>query len=106
MPFPYAHQATVDYSVEEGSCLNCHEAHGANLPVLLKQPYGGSEYQLCTQCHSVPPKHNYNNFHGSQWQGLPCSNCHVDIHGSYTSRWFLGPEADAQGCTRLGCHSS
>jgi DmsE family decaheme c-type cytochrome len=106
MPFPYEHQATVDYSVEEGACLNCHEPHGSNLRVLLKQPYEGSRYQLCSQCHSVPPKHNLNTFHGDRWAGLPCSDCHVDIHGSYTSRYFFGKELEAQGCTRAGCHSS
>jgi DmsE family decaheme c-type cytochrome len=103
LPFPYEHQATVDWSVEEGACLNCHIPHGSYLPRLLNQPYTGPHYQLCSQCHSVP-KHNNNTFHGTQWAGVPCNDCHVDIHGSYTSRYFFSPELEAQGCLNLGCH--
>ena len=104
MPFPYEHQATVDFSIEEGACLNCHEPHGSNLPRMLKQPYEGPHYQLCSQCHSVP-KHNYNTFHGTQWAGVPCNDCHVDIHGSYTSQYFFTPELQSQGCINAGCHA-
>lgn len=104
MPFPYEHQATVDFSVEEGACLNCHEPHGSNLPRMLKQPYEGPNYQLCSQCHSVP-KHNFNSFHGSQWAGVPCNDCHVDIHGSYTSQYFFTPEMQSRGCINVGCHA-
>jgi len=102
-PFPYEHQATVDYSTHEGSCLSCHEAHGARNPRLLKQPYEGPHFSLCSQCHSVP-LHNFNSKHGTQWAGVPCNECHVDIHGSYTSRNFLSPSLDAQGCFVFACH--
>ena len=84
----------------------CHAAHGSDQPRMMRQPYEPPHFQLCSQCHSVPPKHNLNSFHGDRWAGLPCSNCHVDIHGSYTSRWFLGKELEAEGCTRPSCHSS
>lgn len=103
MPFPFPHQATVDWSVQEGACLSCHEAHGANLPRLLKQPYEGPHFQLCSQCHSVP-RHNNNTQHGSTFAGVPCNDCHVDIHGSYTSRYFFTPQIQADGCINSGCH--
>ncbi len=103
MPFPYEHQATVDFSTQEGACLNCHEPHGANLPRLLKQPYEGPSFQLCSQCHSVP-LHNFNSAHGSQWAGMPCNDCHVDIHGSYTSKYYFTPALQPQGCFVAGCH--
>jgi len=102
-PFPYEHQATVDYSTHEGGCLTCHEAHGAVHPRLLKQPYEGPHYSLCSQCHTVP-LHNFNAQHGTNWAGVPCNECHVDIHGSYTSRNFLSPSLDAQGCFVFACH--
>jgi DmsE family decaheme c-type cytochrome len=103
-PFPFEHQATVDYSTEEGGCLNCHEAHGSNVPRMLKQSYEPPQFALCTQCHVVP-KHQMNSHHGSQWAGKPCNDCHVDIHGSYSNRLFLTPALEAQGCNTLGCHS-
>jgi DmsE family decaheme c-type cytochrome len=103
-PFPYEHQATVEYSVEQGGCLNCHEAHGSDLPRMTKQPYGPPDFQLCSQCHIVPG-HKYNSHHGSQWAGLSCNSCHMDIHGSYDNRLFLAPEIEAQGCFAAGCHS-
>ena len=31
-PFPYEHQATLDYSTEEGGCMNCHSPHGSAQP--------------------------------------------------------------------------
>ncbi|MEJ2721480.1 MAG: cytochrome c3 family protein, partial [bacterium] len=103
-PFPYEHQAVVYYSTQEGGCMNCHEAHGSNLPRMTKQPYEPPHYPLCTQCHSVP-RHNFNEQHGTQWSGVPCNECHVDIHGSYDNKFFLAPALRGQGCTVVGCHS-
>jgi predicted CXXCH cytochrome family protein len=103
-PFPFEHQATVDYSTEEGGCITCHDPHGSYLPRMLKQPYQSPHYQLCSQCHVVPPKHNSNSFHGTIWSGVSCSECHTDIHGSYTSRLFLTPALQGQGCINVGCH--
>ena len=74
-----------------------------NFPRLLKQPYEGPHFQLCSQCHSVP-RHNWNNQHGSLFAGVPCNDCHVDIHGSYTSRYFFTPQLQADGCINSGCH--
>jgi DmsE family decaheme c-type cytochrome len=102
-PFPFEHQATVDYSTEEGGCMNCHEAHGSDVPRMLTQSYEGPHYELCAQCHVVP-KHQMNSYHGAQWAGRACNECHVDIHGSYYNRFFLTPALEAQGCATLGCH--
>ncbi|MFT5233628.1 MAG: DmsE family decaheme c-type cytochrome, partial [Candidatus Krumholzibacteriia bacterium] len=103
-PFPYEHEATVDWSTEEGGCINCHDPHGSALPQLLIQPYEAPHFQLCSQCHIVP-KHNYNSFHGTDWAGVSCAECHSEVHGSYTSRLYLTPTLEAQGCFVAGCHS-
>lgn len=104
-PFPFEHQAAVEYSTQEGGCLNCHNPHGSQYPRLLRQSYDAPHYSLCTQCHSVP-KHLNNVNHGTQWAGIPCNECHADIHGSYTSRNLLDPSLEAQGCTKAGCHNN
>ena len=103
-PFPFEHQATVDYSTEEGGCVSCHSPHGSAQPRMLNQPYGPPHYQLCTQCHAVPPGHNYNSQHGTRWAGLACNDCHTDIHGSYTSRSLLSESLEGEGCFKAGCH--
>lgn len=104
-PFPYEHEAAVNYSVNEGGCMNCHNPHGSTWPKLLKQSYQAPHYSLCSQCHSVP-KHLNNYQHGTQWAGVPCGDCHVDVHGSYTSRFLLDPSLETQGCYLGGggCH--
>ena len=102
-PFPYEHQAMVDYSTESGSCLNCHEPHGAAVPRLLRQPLEPPVFPLCSSCHYVPG-HNFNSNHGSAFAGVSCTECHVDIHGSYTNRLFFTPALVAQGCLAVGCH--
>jgi DmsE family decaheme c-type cytochrome len=102
-PFPFEHQAALDYSTDEGGCLACHDPHGSYLPRLLKQPYEAPHFQLCAQCHSVP-RHNLNSMHGTQWSGVPCSDCHTDIHGSFTSRRFLSESLEGEGCFTVGCH--
>lgn len=102
-PFPYEHQATVDYSTEEGGCLSCHNPHGSALPRMLKQPYEAPHYQLCTQCHSVP-RHNNNTMHGTTWAGIACTECHSDTHGSYVSGKFFNEAIENDGCFNVGCH--
>ena len=104
-PFPYEHQATVGYSTEGGGCISCHQPHGSYLPRMLNQPYEAPHFQLCTQCHAVPPKHNLNLNHGSRWAGLPCSQCHTDIHGSYISPFFLSASLESEGCFTPSCHN-
>jgi DmsE family decaheme c-type cytochrome len=103
-PFPFEHQATVDYSTEEGGCVSCHEPHGSYLPRMLKQPYEAPHFQLCTQCHAVPPGHNSNPNHGTAWAGMACSECHTDIHGSYSNPLFLSESLVNQGCFTASCH--
>ncbi len=102
-PFLHEHQAALDFSTDEGGCLSCHEPHGSHLPRMLKQPYEPPHYQLCTQCHSVP-RHNSNINHGTAWSGVPCNDCHVDIHGSYDNRLFVNESLKSQGCFKAGCH--
>jgi DmsE family decaheme c-type cytochrome len=102
-PFPFEHQATLDHSTEEGGCLSCHDPHGSNLPRMLKQPYEAPNFQLCSQCHSVPG-HNSNAMHGTQWSGKACSDCHTDIHGSYSSHLLLRESLQSEGCFNVGCH--
>jgi DmsE family decaheme c-type cytochrome len=103
-PFPYPHAAALHYSTEEGSCMTCHEPHGSHLARMLKQPYEAPHYQLCTQCHSLPPKHFNNSFHGTMWASYSCNECHVDIHGSYVSRRLLSESLVGQGCINGSCH--
>ncbi len=102
-PFLFEHQATLDFSTEEGGCLSCHAAHGSNVARMLNQTYESPNFALCAQCHVVP-KHQFNSRHGAQWAGVPCSDCHVDIHGSYQNDKFLTPALEPQGCFTVGCH--
>lgn len=102
-PFPYEHEPAVDYSVNDGGCLNCHNPHGSAYPMLLKQTYDSPHFSLCSQCHVVP-RHLNNMKHGTQWAGVPCNECHTDIHGSYTSPHLLDPSLGSQGCLKAGCH--
>jgi DmsE family decaheme c-type cytochrome len=104
-PFPYEHEPAVNYAVNDGGCLNCHNPHGSVYPMLLKQSYESPHFSLCSQCHAVP-KHLNNMQHGTQWAGVACSDCHVDVHGSYVNRNLLDPSLGAQGCFQGGggCH--
>jgi len=103
-PFPFEHEPAVNYSVNDGGCLSCHNPHGSAFPMLLKQSYESPHFSLCTQCHSVP-KHLNNAQHGMQFAGVPCGECHADVHGSYDNRFLLDP-ALRPGCswTEGGCH--
>lgn len=103
-PFPFEHEPAVNYSANEGGCLNCHNPHGSGFPMLLKQSYESPGLSLCSQCHTVPPKHLNNIKHGTSWAGLPCYECHTDIHGSYTSPYLLDASLQSQGCLKAGCH--
>ncbi|MGE5177230.1 MAG: cytochrome c3 family protein [Hyphomicrobiales bacterium] len=103
-PFPFEHQATLDFSTDEGGCVTCHAPHGSALPRMLKQPYQAPSFQLCTQCHAVPPKHNLNINHGTAWAGKACSDCHTDIHGSYSNRFLLSESLESEGCLTPSCH--
>jgi DmsE family decaheme c-type cytochrome len=102
-PFPFEHQAAVEYSAQDGGCLNCHQPHGSAHPRLLKQSYEPPTASLCLQCHSVPG-HLFNVNHGNAFANIPCNECHVDIHGSYESRRFFDPALRSEGCFNGTCH--
>lgn len=102
-PFPFEHLAVPDFTTEEGSCQMCHDPHGSSLPRMTKQTYESPDFMLCTQCHSVPG-HNNNSQHGTTWAGVPCNDCHVDIHGSYTSQYFFSAALQGASCFNVGCH--
>lgn len=95
-PFMHEHEATRDYGLEDGGCLNCHDAHGSPFEYLLKEP----TVQICRQCHVIP---GHSTAHSGVFAGRDCLDCHIDIHGSnsnayYFSGWVLG-----SGCTN--CHN-
>jgi DmsE family decaheme c-type cytochrome len=102
-PFPYEHEPVVNYSANDGGCLHCHRPHGSGYPMLLTQSYESPHFSLCSQCHTVP-RHLNNSKHGTMWAGVPCNECHTDIHGSYTNEHLLDPSLQAQGCLKAGCH--
>ncbi|MDH4155925.1 MAG: hypothetical protein OEW00_01435 [candidate division Zixibacteria bacterium] len=100
-PFPYEHAAVNAYSVEGGSCMECHRPHGSPNDRLLSQPIS----QLCRQCHMVP-RHRL--AHGGIYAGYDCRSCHIDVHGSYVSHNLLDPDLPARfgpDCYQSGCHS-
>lgn len=78
-PFMYEHEATRDFGLVDGGCLNCHIPHGSAFPNLLKEPV----QQLCQQCHVLPPGH------ATAHNSTTCLDCHIDIHGSDTDSRFL-----------------
>lgn len=97
-PFPFEHEGVNDYTIEKEGCIVCHDPHGSPNPRLLKQPMG----QLCLQCHFVP-KHQ--TAHGGIWAKRNCLECHVDVHGSYTSKHLFGDDLFGGACFGRGCHS-
>jgi DmsE family decaheme c-type cytochrome len=99
-PYMYEHEAVNAYSVEGGGCIECHNPHGSENNRLLKQP---AQF-LCSQCH-LPAGHNI--AHGGIWSEYDCRICHIDIHGSFTSRLYLDPDLPAKlsgDCYNPGCH--
>lgn len=99
-PFPFEHDATNDYTIQEGSCSSCHQPHGSSNPRLLREP----EQNLCLQCHFVP-RHNTPHpgiIQTEDYTKRNCMECHVDIHGSYQSQYFLDFQTLDYGC--LSCH--
>lgn len=97
-PFPYEHEAVKDYTVEKEGCIYCHDPHGSSNPRLLKEPVR----PLCLNCHLVS-KHQ--TAHGGIWAKRNCLECHVDIHGSYTSKNLFAEDLLGGSCFKYGCHS-
>lgn len=99
-PFPFEHQAVNDYTIEEGACVSCHLVHGSSNPRLLKEPGNN----LCLQCHIVP-RHKMPHpgiIQTEDYTQHNCMECHVDVHGSYKSQYFLDFQTLDYGC--LSCH--
>jgi DmsE family decaheme c-type cytochrome len=100
-PFPFEHEAAVDYSIQEGSCSSCHLPHGSSNPRLLKEPGNN----LCLQCHLVP-KHKMPHpgiVQTDDYTEHNCMECHVDIHGSYQSEYFFDFQALDFRCSSCHC---
>jgi len=97
-PFPYEHEAVKDYTVEKEGCIFCHDPHGSPNPRLLKQPVR----PLCLNCHLLP-KHQ--TAHRGIWAKRNCLECHVDIHGSYTSKNLFAEDLFGGSCFKYGCHA-
>lgn len=84
-PFTYEHAP-----LKTEGCTACHTPHGSANARLLRY---SRVNQLCLTCHSVAhdvgatepagPQHNQNA------QYADCANCHVKIHGSYSSPVFF-----------------
>jgi predicted CXXCH cytochrome family protein len=84
-PFTYEHAP-----LKTEGCTACHTPHGSSNPRLLRF---SRVNQLCLTCHSAAhdvgatepagPQHNQNA------QYANCTNCHVKIHGSYSSPVFF-----------------
>lgn len=97
-PFPYEHGAVNDYTIEKEGCIYCHDPHGSPNRRLLKQP----TRPLCLSCHFLP-KHQ--TAHSGIWAKRNCLECHVDIHGSYTSKNLFTEDFFGGTCFGSGCHT-
>jgi len=100
-PFIHEHPVTLNYLVNGGGCVECHEPHGAPNERLLRQPGNG----LCLQCHTLPPLHRTQ--HSGLGAKADCVLCHTDIHGSNVNRIFLDPNLTTKfvaDCYQAGCH--
>ena len=86
-PFVFEHQP-----VNGESCTECHLPHGSHNDKLLTQDGNG----LCLQCHYEVTFNADDNFelggvnHGGLLQGeARCYDCHIEVHGSNVSPYFL-----------------
>lgn len=73
---PFIHEHA---SVKVEGCPICHTPHGSVNQHLVKR---GEDRFLCYSCHT---QHGNTSFQASG----PCTRCHVAIHGSNTSQYFV-----------------
>jgi DmsE family decaheme c-type cytochrome len=92
---PFEHPVQNDAALAGEGCTVCHAPHGSAHARLLQRPGDA----LCLDCHSVP---RHSTAHSGAFAGRRCLECHVDVHGSFTSRRFFRPELLGQDC--LVCH--
>jgi DmsE family decaheme c-type cytochrome len=92
---PFEHPVANDATLTGEGCTGCHAPHGSAHRRLLLRPGNA----LCLDCHNVP---RHATAHGGAFAGQRCQDCHVDVHGSFTSRRFFRPELLGQDC--LVCH--
>ncbi len=89
-PFVFEHA-----SVRVDGCETCHSPHGSTNPKLLRRPV---VFTLCLECHNgagtfgrenngVPLQGGFHNVLSPRYQR--CTVCHVRIHGSNSSEFFL-----------------
>ena len=80
-PFVFEHA-----SVKVEGCAACHTPHGSTNKALLARR---EERMLCLQCHVSPSATNVPHSRLSFQTESDCSRCHVQIHGSSSSQYFL-----------------
>jgi len=97
-PFLHEHQATNAYSVNGGSCTECHSPHGSVFDRLLRIP----STQLCQQCHIVP---GHQTAHDGLFANQDCLTCHTEIHGSFDNEQYFAPGTPPGLCFQSGCHA-
>jgi DmsE family decaheme c-type cytochrome len=78
-PYVYDHGTlTVD------GCGSCHEAHGSTNRHLVRHD---SQVNLCYECHNANITPGWHS--ARRYVDQKCTSCHVAIHGSNTSQYFL-----------------
>jgi DmsE family decaheme c-type cytochrome len=88
-PFVFEHLAI---SRSEQGCLECHNSHGSANNRMLNR---ATVFQVCVQCHSqiglsADPEVGASNAHDlSDPRFQNCTVCHIQVHGSNSSRVFL-----------------
>lgn len=101
-PFMYEHDAANSYMVGGTGCVECHDPHGSENDLLLKQPTN----DLCNSCHNtlghelVHPERSFKSY--------SCTSCHTDHHGSFVSNLLLDPNMNTKfnvDCYQSGCHT-
>jgi predicted CXXCH cytochrome family protein len=82
---PFTHEHPV---VKIESCLACHAPHASQNAHMLTV---SDVNTLCQQCHSLAASAASSDrpAHNPAAQLTPCTNCHVQVHGSNVSNVFF-----------------